>query len=577
MGPILQPTRSANSVSVSVNISVTNWQPSKPFTCLSKLHCDLDRPEPRLGGAFELAANRSRHLARLNGCKLVAYTVILQDEWTTAEAFAPPPGSGSCAFAFVHAESKFVTLQPEGKTPRKGREETEEDTVAQAGISEEADAQNAVAGQATETAPTTASSSLTPSWCANGLLGVGKIGCCAASCGRCGGDACDQLPGGGSLCCPGIFNDVFCNTSEQVACVAPSPSALPPSPPVSVSLYKTHSEMNRWFNDRPARSTDCEWQCREDPRCVDYRFDVVHAACALFGKVTDVSTEQTLSLSLLAEPTRQIKLRSHAKPQRLLQRKHTQVVDWILIEVPRDDLPWPTESYRRNSRVPKLLPHLFFPPTVEATVYIDAENSVIADINVVVQSMLSSCNASFAAQASPSRAVSVMKEFEVIRYSQNAVEPEACEKQERSYRADKAYMATVNEGRAVGINAELLVRRNFHPFTRFLDSSWMRAYLRGGDRDQPAFSYAFEQSVMGACRARFEEVAGADKTGYGRGQCGLACGMGFVNLVGSARSADCLGTSVKTYCENQPEGYCEVKPRPWWATQPPDWLCNSAL
>ena len=65
--------------------------------------------------------------------------------------------------------------------------------------------------------------------------------------------------------------------------------------------------------------------------------------------------------------------------------------------------------------------------------------------------------------------------------------------------------------------------------------------------------------------------------GYSKGQCGLACGTGFVNLVGSARSADCLGDSVKTYCENQPEGFCEVKPRPWWATQPPSWVCSSKL
>ena len=575
VGPVLQPSSSTDPVSVGVNLSVTNWQPSKPLTCLSKLHCDLDRPEPRLGGAFEVAASRSRHLATLNGCKLVAYTVILQDEWTQAEAFAPPPGAGSCAFAFVHEESKFVTLHPEGdQHPQQGRDETKEEAVAQASTPEGANARKA-AGQATETAHTAAPSSIAPyegeAWCVNGILGHSKHGCCAASCGRCGGDECDRLPGGGFECCPAIF-DVVCSTPEEVACLVPppSPSALPPSPPMSVNLYKTHTGMNTWYNDRPARSTDCEWLCREDPRCVDYRFDVVHASCALFDAAA------IMSLSLLAEPTRQTKPRPHARPQRLLQQEQKQTNDWILIEVPRDDLPWPVDNYRRNSRVPKLLPHLFFPPTVDATVYIDAENSVTADLHVVVQSMLFSCNASFAAQTSPSRAVSVMKEFEVVRFSKNAVEPEACQKQERTYRADKAYMATVNEGRAVGINAELLVRRNLYPYN-LLGNSWMRAYLRGGDRDQPAFSYAFEQSVMKPCRKRFEEEAGADKTGYSKGQCGLACGTGFVNLVGSARSADCLGDSVKTYCENQPEGFCEVKPRPWWATQPPDWVCSSKL
>ena len=575
VGPVLQPSSSTDPVSVGVNLSVTNWQPSKPLTCLSKLHCDLDKPEPRLGGAFEVAASRSRHLATLNGCKLVAYTVILKDEWTQAEAFAPPPGAGSCAFAFVHEESKFVTLHPEGdQHPQQGRDEAKEEAVAQASTPEEVNARKA-AGQATETAHTAVPSSITPyegeAWCVNGILGHSKHGCCAAQCGQCGGDGCDRFPGGGFECCPAIF-DIVCSTPEEVACLVPppSPSALPPSPPMSVNLYKTHTGMNTWYSDRPARSTDCEWICREDPRCVDYRFDVVHASCALFDAAA------IMSLSLLAEPTRQTKPRPHARPQRLLQQEQKQANDWILIEVPRDDLPWPVDNYRRNSRVPKLLPHLFFPPTVDATVYIDAENSVTADLHVVVQSMLSSCNASFAAQTSPSRAVSVMKEFEVVRFSKNAVEPEACQKQERSYRADKAYMATVNEGRAVGINAELLVRRNLYPYN-LLGNSWMRAYLRGGDRDQPAFSYAFEQSVMKPCRKRFEEEAGADKTGYSKGQCGLACGTGFVNLVGSARSADCLGDSVKTYCENQPEGFCEVKPRPWWATQPPDWVCSSKL
>ena len=580
LDPALLPGSSFGPVSVGVNLSVTNWQPSKPLACLSKLHCDLDKPEPRLGGAFEVAASRSRHLATLNGCKQVAYTVILKDEWTQAEAFAPPPGSGSCAFAFVHEESKFVTLRSEGdQHPQQGRDERKEETVSQPSIPKEVTLQKAAA-QATDTAQTATPPAIRPwedAWCLNGILAPKKHACCSTSCGRCGGDECEFLPGGPYECCPALL-EYTCNTPEDAACRVPPPeevpylvqSALPPSPPASVNLYKTHTGMDTWYKDRPARSTDCEWLCRDDPRCVDYRFDVVHSSCALFD------SKAIMSLSLLAEPTKQTKPGSQAPPQRLLQQEQKQADGWTLIEVPRDDLPWPVDNYRRNSRVPKILPHLFFPPTVDATVYIDAENSVSASLQVVVQSMLSSCDASFAAQTSPSRAVSVMKEFEVIRFSKNANEPEACHKQERAYRADKAYMATVNEGRAVGINAELLVRRNLWPYN-LLGNAWMRAYLRGGDRDQPAFSYAFEQSVMKPCRKRFEEESGAHKTGYSKGQCGLACGTGFVNLVGSARSADCLGDSVKTYCENQPEGFCEVKPRPWWATQPPSWVCSSKL
>ena len=72
---------------------------------------------------------------------------------------------------------------------------------------------------------------------------------------------------------------------------------------------------------------------------------------------------------------------------------------------------------------------------------------------------------------------------------QYANEPEACHKQERAYRADKAYMATVNEGRAVGINAELLVRRNLWPYN-LLGNAWMRAYLQTSPRSRTPSSRA---------------------------------------------------------------------------------------
>ena len=235
-----------------------------------------------------------------------------------------------------------------------------------------------------------------------------------------------------------------------------------------------------------------------------------------------------------------------------------------------DDLPWKGIKSRRNSRVPKLLPHLFFPASVEATVYIDAENSITQSVTDVVKTLLTDCGASFAAQTSPTRFTDVMQEFEVIRYSSNTAEPEKLDEQEAAYRNDTAYMAAVDSGRAVGINAELLVRRN-DPQSRFLDIAWMRAYLRGADRDQPAFSYALDKSGLAACRARIGQAK------YGEGRCGLACGQGPINLVASARSADCLGEGVKEYCEGQPKGYCEVKPRPAWATEPPSWICDGDL
>jgi len=263
-------------------------------------------------------------------------------------------------------------------------------------------------------------------------------------------------------------------------------------------------------------------------------------------------------------------LRAHVQGEQSRPKQFSSPA-WIPIEVPLDGLPWKGVKSRRNSRVPKLLPHLFFPDSVEATVYIDAENAITQDINEVVKTMLTDCGASWAAQTSPTRFTDVMQEFEVIKWSKKTVEPEKLDEQEAAYRADASYMAAVDSGRAVGINAELLVRRNADPQSRYLDTSWMRSYLRGADRDQPAFSYALEKSGLAACRARIGEAK------YGEGRCGLACGQGPINLVASARSADCLGGDVKEYCEGQPEGYCEVKARPAWATEPPPWICDGDL
>ena len=50
-------------------------------------------------------------------------------------------------------------------------------------------------------------------------------------------------------------------------------------------------------------------------------------------------------------------------------------------------------------------------------------------------------------------------------------------------------MATVNEGRAVGINAELLVRRNLWPYN-LLGIAWMRAYLQTSPRSRTPSSRA---------------------------------------------------------------------------------------
>jgi hypothetical protein len=242
---------------------------------------------------------------------------------------------------------------------------------------------------------------------------------------------------------------------------------------------------------------------------------------------------------------------------------------WRAIEVGVHDLPWPPERYRRNSRVPKMLPHLFFPPSVETTTYIDAENQVEVKLKDIVRSMLGDCNASFAAQAHRSRAENVMDEFEAIRGANNTAEPEALRKQELFYRSDRRFHKAVKEYGGVGIDGELLVRRMADRPTRLLGEAWMRAYLRGADRDQPAFSYAIEKTVMATCR---------DDSTRSKDSCGLSCGQGFINLVGHAGSADCT-----LYRAGKPTGREEKRirkklanvERPAWSSEPPDWVCES--
>jgi hypothetical protein len=242
---------------------------------------------------------------------------------------------------------------------------------------------------------------------------------------------------------------------------------------------------------------------------------------------------------------------------------------WKAIEVDIKDLPWPPDQYRRNSRVPKMLPHLFFAPSVETTVYIDAENQVDAKLRDIVNTMLRDCNASFAAQAHRSRSTKVMEEFAAIREVNNSAEPEALDKQEALYRKDRRYHRAVKEHGGVGIDGEFLVRRTADRPTRLLGEAWMRAYLRGADRDQPAFSYAIEKTVMATCR---QDAA------HSKESCGLSCGQGFINLVGHAGSTDCTlkraGSPRGTEEKRIRKKLTELE-RPMWSSPPPDWICES--
>ena len=145
----------------------------------------------------------------------------------------------------------------------------------------------------------------------------------------------------------------------------------------------------------------------------------------------------------------------------------------------------------------------------------------------------------------------------------------------------------------------------------------MRAYLRGGDRDQPAFSYAvetpnpnpnphnpnpnpnpsrrsrpspnpspnpnpryaFEKAAMAPCR----RAAAADPADPAAARsCGLGCGQGFVNLVGHSASTDCAAAeaAVRNAAEPaaaQAAGLARSADfdRPAWSAAPPAWLCRA--
>lgn len=228
------------------------------------------------------------------------------------------------------------------------------------------------------------------------------------------------------------------------------------------------------------------------------------------------------------------------------------VRQWTPIEVDTGALPWPAWQGRRNSRVPKLLPHLFFPyPATEVTVYIDAEDDLsYANIDEMISSTISECNTSFAAQAHPDRAQNVMEEFSAIREAHKSAEPETLDAQEATYRNDTAFMNAVNAGLGRMLDGALLVRKTDDVDAKHLSENWMRAYLRGADRDQPAFAYALEKSTTGPCRDW-------------RGECDVDCASsGFLNLFSHSQSNLCRRGGPAS---------------PSWSSPPPQWVCNGTI
>jgi len=101
--PTVAAKVSAGAAIAGPNITLREWLPRSRIVCHTEGQCDLDSPEPKLGGPLAFAANRSMHLSKLNSCQLVVYTVSL-DTQLNAELPQPPPGSEGCAFAFLIAD-----------------------------------------------------------------------------------------------------------------------------------------------------------------------------------------------------------------------------------------------------------------------------------------------------------------------------------------------------------------------------------------------------------------------------------------------------------------------------------------
>ena len=156
---------------------------------------------------------------------------------------------------------------------------------------------------------------------------------------------------------------------------------------------------------------------------------------------------------------------------------------------------------RRHSRVPKILSHAFFGAT--PTVYVDAKRNWPGpqhSAEGLVESALTRCNASLAAfshprfHLEPCEAEPTLAEFDAIQPHQTWRLDEL-QAQAAAYRADASYLLAEQLGRNRMIDGSIIIRRGTRWLAAF-EVEWFRQYLRGADRDQPAFAFAFNRQVL---------------------------------------------------------------------------------
>ena len=162
------------------------------------------------------------------------------------------------AEAYADAEAAFADAAAAGKAAKAAAQASRE---AAAKATKKAERADKAAHDAAADSPLPSPS---PSWCAMGLSGFDKSICCAASCGRCGGNGCDKLPGGRSKCCSEGFANVPCGSPKQTACVVPSDVASAQTRSDAASERRAggaeRTEQNPWETGEPGHwGDDGQW------------------------------------------------------------------------------------------------------------------------------------------------------------------------------------------------------------------------------------------------------------------------------------------------------------------------------
>ena len=173
---------------------------------------------------------------------------------------------------------------------------------------------------------------------------------------------------------------------------------------------------------------------------------------------------------------------------------------------------------RIASRAPKLRPSLFL--SSARSFYIDAK--VVSRFYPMdplgwARRTLGGCSAHWAAFAHQHQPTDPWFEFEAIRRFNRTASVDALRRQEAAYRADAGFVAHVGAGEARMPWGGLLIRDNSSWAARF-DEEWADLYMRGSDRDQPAFAYAYYRHFASGARAAH--------SGGSRRRAGVACGEG---------------------------------------------------